>query len=169
MRWMPVLFLLGISGLSGLIVLINQHKITHRYLAAFGWLYLTGLAIILFTSISYDGTSISIMPSGTGRVNLRNFYLHGLQFWENIILTVPLGILLKKMVPQMPLLVIAILGVIFGGAVESFQYFMSNHWLINRSSDINDVIANAAGIIIGSLAVIVYQFYQEKNHLKQDN
>ncbi|WP_260197192.1 VanZ family protein [Lactiplantibacillus pentosus] len=43
---------------------------------------------------------------------------------------------------------------------------MSQHWLINRSSDINDVIANTLGILIGAvIAMIVHAVSLRKGRL----
>jgi len=157
MRWIPLLLILTLATLSGLIVLPRIEDNSKRQLLFISLLYLAGLGTILFTPVSFDGAAVYIMPAGVGRVNLHRLYLHGAGFIENIILTIPLGFLLKKLVPQLPLLVIGILGVAVGGGIEVLQYYMSNAWLINRSSDINDVIANALGIVIGGLIMMVYQ------------
>ncbi|WP_225429377.1 VanZ family protein [Levilactobacillus brevis] len=96
------------------------------------------------------------MPLGAGRVNLTQLNILNWGFLENIILTVPIGLLLKWFWPKLSLLTIGGLGLLVGSSIEIGQYVLSQHWLINRSSDINDVLANAIGIIIGGLLVTLY-------------
>lgn len=165
MRWVPILVILFLVFIAGCLTI--RIKDTNKRL--FTWIilaYFACLGMILFTPISFDGAAIYIMPAGVGRVNLSRLYLHGLGFLENIILTIPLGIIIKKLIPQMPMIVVGILGVVIGALIESLQYYMSQHWLINRSSDINDVIANAMGIFIGGLVIVLYKYLQTE---KQTN
>ncbi|TGD19001.1 VanZ family protein [Levilactobacillus suantsaiihabitans] len=153
MRWEPLLLIILMAGLSGLLILATGGK--RRWLALLVLGYFTGLAAILFTPISFDGTAIYIMPVGIGRVNLTTLDVFNLGFLENIVLTIPLGLLLKWVLPRLSLLGVGFSGLFFGSSVETIQYVLSHHWLINRSSDINDVLANALGILIGGLAVAV--------------
>ncbi|MFD1420834.1 VanZ family protein [Lactiplantibacillus songbeiensis] len=154
MRWKPLLFILLIAGLSGLLILIVGHR--HRWLALLKLAYFTGLATILFTPISFSGTSLYMMPIGIGRVNLTNFSFSNLGFWENVILTLPLGLLLKRMWPRLSLFGVGFVGLMIGSSIEITQYFLAHHYLINRSSDINDILANALGILIGGLVIAGY-------------
>jgi len=158
MRWVPLLIIIILTGLGIILTMSRIKENNNRWFALLGLAYLTCLGIILFTPISFDGSAIYIMPEGVGRVNLSRLYLHGLGFIENIILTIPLGFIVKKLVPNVPIVVIGLLGLFTGALIESLQFYMSNHWLINRSSDINDVIANAAGIVIGSLIAVAYRY-----------
>jgi len=154
MHWEPLLIILLMASLSGLLILTTTHK--HRWFALLTLAYLTGLAAILFTPISFSGTGIYIMPAGFGRVNLTHLDIFNLGFAENILLTLPLGLLLKWLVPKISLWGVGAFGLFVGSSVETLQYILSQHWLINRSSDINDVLANALGILIGGLVVAVY-------------
>ncbi|WP_203638274.1 VanZ family protein [Levilactobacillus wangkuiensis] len=154
MRWEPLLLIILMAGLSGLLIVATGGK--HRWFALLVLSYLTGLAAILFTPISFDGTGIYIMPIGIGRVNLTNLDVFNLGFLENIILTIPLGLLLKWALPKLSLFGVGFCGLFVGSSVETIQYVLSHHWLINRSSDINDVLANALGIVIGGLAVAAF-------------
>lgn len=154
MRWEPLLIITLMASLSGLLIVTTTHK--HRWFALLTLAYLTGLAAILFTPISFSGTGIYIMPVGLGRVNLTHLDLANLGFAENILLTLPLGLLLKWVVPRMSLWGIGTSGLFVGSSIETMQYILSQHWLINRSSDINDVLANALGILIGGMVVAIY-------------
>ena len=110
------------------------------------------------TKLFGDSCPRSPATAGVGQVNLSRLYLHGLGFIENIILTFPLGWGIKRHFHHYPLLGLGLTGLLVGASIESLQYFMSQHWLINRSSDINDVIANATGILIGGPVAATFQF-----------
>ncbi|UIF29845.1 VanZ family protein [Levilactobacillus brevis] len=163
MRWEPLLIIFLMACLSGLLIVTTMRK--HRWFALLTLAYLTGLGAILFTPISISGISIYVMPAGFGRVNLTQLDLFNLGFAENILLTLPLGLLLKWLAPKLPLLGVGLFGLFAGSSIETMQYILSQHWLINRSSDINDVLANALGILIGGAAVAV--FYRLRGHHRQ--
>lgn len=163
MRWEPLLIIFLMACLSGLLIVTTMRK--HRWFALLTLAYLTGLGAILFTPISISGISIYVMPAGFGRVNLTQLDLFNLGFAENILLTLPLGLLLKWLAPKLPLLGVGLFGLFAGSSIETMQYILSQHWLINRSSDINDVLANALGILIGGTTVAV--FYRLRGHHRQ--
>ena len=158
MRWEPFELILFFTTLSTVVILasVRTPRQRHHLLLSVGYLF--GLSVILFTPLSFDGTAVYVMPAGTGQVNLTRWYLHGLGFIENIVLTVPLGWGLKHYFKRISLVGAAGIGLFIGASIESLQYVMSQHWLINRSSDINDVIANAAGILLGTALAGMLQF-----------
>jgi len=89
-----------------------------------------------------------------------------LGFAENIILTVPLGFLIKRFFSEISLISMALLGFVIGAGIETMQYFLSHIYLINRSSDINDVIANGMGIVIGAILMIIYEYIVNRRVVK---
>lgn len=157
MRWEPLLIILLTASLSGLVILTTIAKRQHRWFALIVLGYLTSLAAIVFTPLSFSGTAVYIMPPGIGRVNLTQLDVFNLGFAENILMTLPLGLLLKWIWPRLTFRGAAFCGLLVGGSIETLQYLLSQHWLINRSSDINDVLANLLGVFIGSLLVASYQ------------
>jgi len=158
MRWEPLLLILLVASLSGLLILMTMTNKRHRWLALVTLAYLTGLCAIVFTPLSFDGTAVYIMPAGLGRVNLTYLNLFSLGFFENILMTVPLGILVKVFWSRISLWGVGVFGVFVGGSIETLQYILSHHWLINRSSDINDVLANALGVLVGGLIMATIQY-----------
>lgn len=162
MRWEPLLFIFLIAGLIALAMIAIGPK--HRWLAFLILGYCTSLATILFTPISVSGTALYLMPLGTGQVNLTRLAFANLGFLENIILTIPLGLILKATLPKWPLLGVALTGLLIGSGIETTQYFLSHDFLINRSSDINDVLANALGILIGGILMASYQRIRLVHH-----
>lgn len=158
MRWIPLLLIIVVLSL-GLLVVNHRFRDSNHYLIIIlMFLYFVGLGVILFTPISFDGTSVYITSPGIGNVNKLRLYLHGLGFFENIILTIPLGIIIKRFVSQLPLVILGVVGIIISTGIEVTQYYLSHQFLINRSTDINDIIANTLGIIIGGLLMILYNY-----------
>lgn len=162
MRWIPLLVILSLSFVSGLHILGSIDDAKRRSVFLIRLAYLTFLGVILFTPLSFDGIAVYIVPAGTGRVNLHYIYI-GLGFIENIILTIPLGFLIKKVFPNMSLILIVPLGFMIGAAFELTQYYLSHTFLINRVCDINDVLANGIGVVIGAILALVYYYVYEKN------
>ena len=107
------------------------------------------------------------MPAGIGQVNLHQLDIWELGFAENIILTVPLGFLIKYYLPKISTISMALAKFLIGSLIETAQFFLSHIFLINRTSDINDVIANALGIVVGAILLIVYEKITEKSTSKQ--
>ena len=156
MRWIPFILIISLAVVGALIIFGKYRTSKHFSLLVLTLIYLTGLGVILFTPISFNDTSVYLMGPGTGQVNKTRLYLHGLGFIENIILTIPLGMLLKKLVSQLPILLLTIIGLIISSGIEISQYYLSQNLLINRSSDINDIIANTLGVFIGGLIIVIY-------------
>ncbi|KRK61559.1 glycopeptide antibiotics resistance protein [Companilactobacillus farciminis KCTC 3681 = DSM 20184] len=153
----------------GLIILNLVKDFEKKRFNLVSLVYLTFLAIILFTPISFDGSSVYVMPAGIGQVNLHKLDILELGFAENIILTVPLGFLIKYYLPKISIISMALVGFFTGGLIETTQFFLSHIFLINRTSDINDVIANALGIVVGSILMIAYEKIIEKTSSKQSH
>lgn len=161
MRWVPLLIILSLSFLSGLYILGNVDDTNHRKVLLVRLAYLTFLGAILFSPLSFTGTAVYIMPAGIGRVNLRYIYI-GLGFIENIILTIPLGFLIKRIFQNMSFISIVPLGFMTGAVFEVVQYYLSHVFFINRISDINDVLANGIGIIVGAIVAVMYSHFFER-------
>lgn len=163
MRWIPTLFILLLAMVSGLYILVNLRKLPRPYFVLFYWLYFVGLMAVLFMPISINGITVKILPPGLGRVNLYELQLSGIEFYENIIMTVPFGFFIKKVFPKFPLILLVILGILIGSSFESMQYVLSHHFLIDRTSDINDVISNAMGVVIGGVMAMIYNLLSKDN------
>jgi len=156
MRWIPLLFILSTAIISKSYISRTITDFYDRRFYLSGLLYVVFLGTILFTPISFDGTGVYIMPLGLGSVNLYKLDILELGFVENIILTLPLGFLIQRFCPRISLFSITLLGFLIGSGIETMQYYLSHVFLINRTSDINDVIANAMGIVVGATLMVVY-------------
>lgn len=162
MRWIPLLLILTFTFMGGLNIYRRENKLALRGFYLIGLTYLTLLEIIVFTPISFDGSMIYVMPLGIGRVNLTQLDIVNLGFVENIILTVPLGMMIKWSANKLSTLKMATIGIMIGGSIETIQYYLSHIFLINRSSDINDVLANALGIVVGAVLVSAFSYLLDR-------
>ena len=80
-------------------------------------------------------------------------WLADVVLWErvlNVLLFVPLGVLGALVRPQWPLSRWVVLGVVLSGALEAVQATMPG-----RDASLVDVLANAAGLVVGAAAVFV--------------
>lgn len=153
MRWVPLTLILFFTVISAINIYKKQTATLNRSFSLMGVVYLMLLEIIVFTPISFDGSQIYVMSAGIGKVNLFQLDVFELGFFENILLTVPLGMFIKSYFNDISLSDTAIIGLFVGSWIEITQYYLSHTFLINRSSDINDVIANALGIVVGAVVV----------------
>lgn len=95
MRWVPLLVILILGVIAGLVILHNDFDKKQFYFAAISLIYLMILGTIVFTPVSINGLTVLITPKGIGRVNLTQLSINEVGYYENIILTIPLGMLLK--------------------------------------------------------------------------
>ncbi|MDF7671889.1 VanZ family protein [Lactobacillus sp. ESL0701] len=108
-------------------------------------------------SLPADSHQISYIMVGKAPVAYVPFQEIGqLGFWLNILMTIPLGIIIAVITKhQWQLKLITITGTLIGCFIEVTQFILDNLSLASRWVDINDVIANGLGFIIGYLLVIV--------------
>ena len=166
MRWIPLLIILIVSFLFALYTLFNIKDFNRKRFWFASLLYITFLGTILFTPLSFTGTSVFVMPAGTGTVNLHRIY-YDLGFVENIVLTIPLGFLIKRLSSKISWVSMIPIGLLTGASIETAQYFLSHMFYINRTSDISDVVANGIGIVIGATFMVIYQFVLDKKLLNK--
>ncbi|WP_025024994.1 VanZ family protein [Companilactobacillus nodensis] len=164
MRWIPLLVILVLSFLSGNYIIHNIEDFNKKRMSLLSLVYMTLLGAILFTPMSFNGIDAYVMPAGVGRVNLYHIY-YDVGFFENIILTIPLGFLIKKSFTELSIVSMIPVGLMIGAAIETMQYYLSHAFLINRTSDISDVVANGIGIVVGSILLLIYQQTYEKQLL----
>lgn len=166
---LALLFLLGFSILY-LPILFFLKKKGKRILRQCGYLgFAYTLFLIIFATILF--TPITFQPE-THSLNLIPFHWLGEPDWSqqlieekipNVLLFIPLGffipIVLKSCRKPYKTLPIA-LGLTLG--IEVFQYF------IGRSSDIDDVISNLCGAVLGyALFQLSHVLFKQKNWWKK--
>lgn len=157
MRWIPFFMISSVSFLISVYILTNIREFDKRRMSLFSLGYLTFIGVILFTPMSFDGRSVYVMPAGFGSVNLYHIY-YDLGFIENIILTIPLGFLIKEYFSEIALFDVIPIGLMIGASIETLQFVLSHVLLINRTSDISDVVSNGVGIFIGASLFLICQY-----------
>jgi glycopeptide antibiotics resistance protein len=81
--------------------------------------------------------------------------LRAVDFMLNIAVTIPLGFMLPIALRRsFSIVQIAIIAAIVGGGFEFNQYLMRKFIANDRFVDINDVIANSAGVLVGFLLLL---------------
>lgn len=77
--------------------------------------------------------------------------LHGLDatFYLNIVMAVPVGVYYSLLIPRANILKVFLVGILASGVVEVVQYILNYSVLLNRNVDINDIISNVLGVMIG--------------------
>lgn len=157
------IIIIGILYLPILMILKKKGKSVMRqlgYIGLFTSLFLVIFATILFTPITFQPEKyiLNLKPfNWLGTVG--SFEQLVVEKVPNIMLFIPIGFFIPVVLRNKRKLykTLAISFVITFG-VECFQYF------IGRSSDIDDIITNLTGAIIGySLFKIAYYLFKEKN------
>ena len=114
------------------------------------WLFATYvIVILLFVTLPINTVSLNTVTSISFR---GDYFLHAVTFipWAFF------GWLLRrKMVYWF------IVGVIFAGGVEGIQYLLSY-----RAFNINDMIGNIIGVVLGFIAFGLFHFYLPQNNDK---
>jgi len=158
-----IAFPLGAAGLVALLVIGWRQKLSWSYIIARAlfWLYLLALVGLTLLPIPIPGSLDDRQPVGVilSRVNLIPFDFGGLfnlhpnvirhELVGNILLTVPLGLGLPFLAAIRPR-VVPWLAVSVGLVIEAAQLLVS--LAIGgayRGVDINDVLLNAVGVLIG--------------------
>lgn len=110
------------------------------------------LTAICLTPTTYDFSSSVVLPYitlGSAKIIPNPIRQLDLGFWLNILLTVPLGFMLGWNWPTFSWQKVLLLGLLTGLSLETGQFILD--WLVhlNRWVDIDDVLTNWAGVILG--------------------
>jgi len=152
LAWLPFIILTLFTLIASLH--IWRRPITKRYrfkqfvLLLFLWV----LTAFCFTPTNYSFSSSVVLPYitlGPTKIIPNPIRQLDLGFWLNVLLTTPLGFLVGWNWPNRPWREIILLGLLTGLSLETGQFVLD--WLvhINRWVDIDDVLTNWAGVILG--------------------
>ena len=129
-----------------------QIKVSIIFFIIYIWLVIETTDIGKLNDIIYAITELDITPI-QGKINLIIFEHPGLDYLLNIILFIPLGFLIPVIWNKYNLIKTTIVGIILSLLIEITQLF--NY----RSTDINDLLTNLIGTIIG---YIIYRIISIK-------
>ncbi|MFS3916186.1 VanZ family protein [Bacillus australimaris] len=111
-----------------------------------------------------DQVSVNLMPLQSIYQNLHAYH-HGypnlvfLNLAGNILLFVPLGFFLYQVFRTMRWQKAILSGFFLSTMIEMLQWMFSQSGMITRSSDIDDILLNTLGTVLGC---IVYQIYRKR-------
>lgn len=159
-RWLPLATLLLILGALYWGEITSQRWKTAQwitvssgffYLAVVIWLtfYPTGLPFCL-------GLDKPLFHFMTVSYNLHPLAYVDAEFFANILLTVPLGVYLYLAKSRLNLLNLFLISIIPGLMIESCQLVADLAVNLNRVVDIDDVISNTCGVLVGYLVVKLF-------------
>ncbi len=154
----PLPFLTGLTVLALALVMMRIQRTSLRYRVVFSlfWLYLLMVsALTIFPLyLPLDGESRRSTGEILSRVNLIPFHLMAggrlrREMIANILMTIPFGLLLPAVARvQFPLFLLAAVGI--GAGIEMMQFGLNLFTgYAFRVTDINDVIFNFTGAMIG--------------------
>ncbi|MBU5266132.1 VanZ family protein [Virgibacillus proomii] len=137
------------------------------------YLYLLGFTFIVWLTPAPDFgyLPINLVPFKTIMELFSNdlsFYIIASNLFGNIILTLPIGIFIVYKWKQIKFLNLLCIGLAVPIMIESIQYILYYIGYGSRSIDIDDVILNMTGILIGYyLSRWAFHLYQMKKNSKQ--
>ncbi|MFD1421464.1 VanZ family protein [Lactiplantibacillus songbeiensis] len=162
LAWLP--FLLLSCFMIGLTIYLWQQpqsalkKLKQLALLGFIWV----LTAFCYTPTAYNfGGNVTLQYIQWGPVKLiLNPFRHlDLEFWLNVLLTMPLGFLIGWNKPTCTWRRLISLGLLTGLSLETGQFILD--WLVNlqRWVEVDDVLTNWTGVIIG---FAVYQLLHKR-------
>ncbi|MCI1892798.1 MAG: VanZ family protein [Schleiferilactobacillus perolens] len=155
-RWLPALILFML-WLTGLLIARpwQQSRSGGRALAvALLWMYLLVLIPVCFMPFAtHHGAWSGMAPIMVGTAPTNPIPFRGgftPDFWLNILMTVPFGFLLQTLFPLRWWQVL-LWGLALSLVIEGGQFIAGLTVQLNRWADVNDLITNTTGAVLGSL------------------
>ncbi|AEB73092.1 VanZ family protein [Lentilactobacillus buchneri] len=155
-KWLP--YLLNITGV------LVWLKIQSRNLRQLTWCQLftivTSIIYILVvsyltlapTSYAFVGPQqVSPMMIGSAPINLIPFWSTTADFYQNVVMMLPMGVYLGLLLPKFNLRKVLLTGLSVSLTIESLQFVLDLSVGLSRWVDINDVLTNTFGVIVGWL------------------
>lgn len=159
-QWLPYLAYVFMV-MIGIGVLVDRKRTLGQMITivTFGF-YLAVVGYLTLTPTSYGFGSVPTMqPFWVGNAPTNPIPFRGIEmdFYLNILMMVPMGVYLK-LLSKVNFRQVAELGLLIGLGIESAQFLLDSFLQLSRWVDINDVITNAGGVIIGYVIVLILQY-----------
>ncbi|GAJ26208.1 integral membrane protein [Liquorilactobacillus sucicola DSM 21376 = JCM 15457] len=165
-RWVP--FVLNMTGLA-VAIKVGISRLTEKNVwkiltvVSLGmYLLVVGYLVFSPTPDSYRAVPASLFRFGSIPINLVPFRYIDTGFFLNILMTVPLGGYLF-LIKHLKFKQVLLFGVGVGTAIEFSQLVYDLLFQISRWIDINDVITNALGVVVGYVLVSLLKKSAIKN------
>lgn len=116
-----------------------------------GWFYTLAIFYLCLTPTSYNwGGPKKVFYYFHGvPVNLIPFQAFSPDFFMNVVMTIPAGVYAYLLITRKSFPRILLLGVLLGLGIESSQFICDVFFHVERFVDIDDVITNATGVVVG--------------------
>lgn len=155
--WIPFIILLIIWG-----TMLNQTL--HLPLNGWQWftmlsalIYTLAIAYLCFTPTQYNwGGPHKIFYHVLGvPCNIIPFQALSPDFFLNIVMTVPAGIYWYLLSDQHDCKFVLLFGILLGISIETMQFLCDLLFHVERFVDIDDVITNTAGVLVGFYTMVI--------------
>ncbi len=155
--WIPFIMLLIIWS-----IMLNQtlHLSLHSwqwFTAITALLYALAIAYLCFTPTHYNwGGPHKIFYHVLGvPCNVIPFQALSPDFFLNIVMTVPAGVYWYLISDRHQFESVLLFGVLLGISIESTQFLCDLFFHVERFVDIDDIITNTAGVLVGFYTMVI--------------
>lgn len=162
-KWLPYFI-----EMTGLLVWLKSllprlSKLTRwqmlTLISAAVYLIVVGYLTLAPTSYAFvTDQEVAPLMVGTAPVNLVPFWSTTADFYQNVVMMLPMGVYIGLMVPQFNWRGVVVAGGLISIAIETMQFFLDLTVGLSRWVDINDVITNTLGVLVGWLILKLLQF-----------
>lgn len=164
-KWLPYLL-----NITGVLVWLKMQSGNLRRLS---WCQLftivSGIVYILVvsyltlapTSYAFVGPQhVSPMMIGSAPINLIPFWSTTADFYQNVLMMLPMGVYLGLLLPQFKIKKVILTGLGISVTIESLQFVLDLLVGLSRWVDINDVLTNTFGVVAGwcILEILMHTF-----------
>lgn len=156
-QWLPYLAYIFIM-MIGIGILTGQKRTLGQMvtIVTFG-IYLAVVGYLTLTPTAYAfGNGPTMKPYWVGSAPTNPIPFRGIEldFYLNILMLVPMGVYLKLLFKTNFKQIVAI-GILIGLGIESTQFVLDSFLNMSRWIDVNDMMTNATGVVIGYVIVWV--------------
>ncbi|MFD1125467.1 VanZ family protein [Lentilactobacillus raoultii] len=157
-KWMPY-----VMNMTGILIWlkIRSRKLTNgsywqlsTIFSAIGYLVIVGYLTLAPTSEAFLGKQ-QVVPFmiGTVPVNLIPFWSTTADFYQNVLLMLPMGIYIALLRPTSKIKIAFFAGLMISFGIEAMQFVLDLVVGLSRWVDVNDVLTNTVGVLIGWLLI----------------
>jgi glycopeptide antibiotics resistance protein len=156
MKWLP--YLLNITGVLVWVKMQsgNLRRLTWcqliTILSAMVYILVVSYLTLAPTSYAFVGPQqVSPMMIGTAPINLIPFWSTTADFYQNVIMMLPMGVYVGLLLPKFTLRKVLLTGLGVSVTIELLQLVLDLSVGLSRWVDINDVLTNTFGVLVGWL------------------
>lgn len=170
-KWLP--YLLNITGVlvwlkmqSGHLKRLSIFQLV-TIISALVYILVVSYLTLAPTSYAFVGPQhVSPMMIGTAPINLVPFWSTTADFYQNVVMMLPMGIYLGLLLPKLKLKNVLLTGLAVSCTIEGLQFVLDLTVGLSRWVDINDVLTNTFGVLVGWLILAVLRHTIVKGLIK---